>query len=229
MPAMLRSWAFAAALALVASCGGRQMLDLPATTDAAAGASGAVGRTGSAGMFGGAGETGVAGAAGVAGTSGAAGASAVAVGFIDLTQAPPTFSMTCDSGVGVITFVNPCLVGQVLGGDHDPTSPGPHEVECTVATPAGNVGWSFEVIFPPLQNPQTILPLTPTALGVDLGNGQQARISMVTGALTFSRVDPTNRAFVARFIGGVTWTEPSGATFQCKMDTPVWGAPGPFT
>ena len=137
--------------------------------------------------------------------------------------------MTCDSGVGVITFVNPCLVGQVLGGDHDPTVPGPHEVECTVETSAGSVGWSFELIFPPLQNPQTILPLTPTALGVDLGNGEKAGISVVTGALTFSRVDPTNRAFVARFIGVLTWTEPSGATFQCKMDTPIWGAPGPFT
>jgi hypothetical protein len=65
-------------------------------------------------------------------------------------------------------------------------------------------------------------------LGVDLGNGQEARISMVTGALTFLRVDPTNRAFVARFIGAVTWIESSGATFHCKMDTPIWGAPGPF-
>jgi hypothetical protein len=217
---MMNTWAFAAALALVASCGGRQMLDLPATTGAAAGASGAMGTTGDAGMFGDAGETGVAGASGAAG--------APAVGFIDLTQAPPTFPMACDGGVGVITFVNPCLVGYVIGGDNDATVPGPHEVECTVETPGGNVGWSFEVIFPPLQNPQTILPLTPTALGVDLGNGQQAHISKVTGGLTFSRVDPTNRAFVARFIGVVTWTEPSGATFQCQVDAPVWGAPGPF-
>jgi hypothetical protein len=228
MPAMTRTWAFVAALALVAGCGGRQMLDPPATTGAAAGAAGAGGGNGNAGTFGAAGETGVAGASGAAGTAGVVGAPAPAVGLIDLTQAPPTFSMTCDNGVGSITFVNPCLVGWVAGGDQNPMSPGLHEVECTVATPAGNVGWSFEVMFPSLQNPQTILPLTPTASGVDLGNGQQARISMVTGALTFSRVDPTNRAFVARFIGSVTWTEPSGATFQCKMDTPVWGAPGSF-
>jgi hypothetical protein len=208
MAAMVRTWALAAAFALVASCGGRQMLDPPATAGAAAGAGG----NGGAG-----------------GSIGAAGAAAPAVGFIDLTQAPPTFSMTCDSGVGVITFVNPCLVGQKIGGDLDPTSPGPHEVECTVATPTGNVGWSFEMIFPPFENPQTILPLTPTALAVDLGNGQAARISMVTGALTLLRVDPTNRAFVGRFIGSVTWTESSGVTFHCKMDTPVWGAPGPFS
>lgn len=68
MVAMMRTWAFAAALVLVASCGGRQILDLPATTGAAAGASGGVG-TGSAGMFGGAGETGVAGASGAAGAA----------------------------------------------------------------------------------------------------------------------------------------------------------------
>jgi len=214
-----RAFCAAFALALIASCGGRQILDLPATTGVAAGASGGIGTTGNAGASGDAGETGVAGAAG---------SPAPTVGFVDLTQAPPTFSMTCDSGVGVITFVNPCLVGYVLDGDRDPTAPGPHEVGCTVATPIGNVGWSFEVLFPPLQNPQTILPLISTASGVDLGNGQQARISMVMGGLTFSHVDPTNRAFVARFIGVVTWTEPSGATFQCQVDTPVWGAPGPF-
>ena len=72
MPAMTRSCAFAAALALGASCGGRQMLDPPATTGAAASASGAAGRTGGAGTSGGAGETGVAGAPGAAGTSGVA-------------------------------------------------------------------------------------------------------------------------------------------------------------
>jgi hypothetical protein len=222
MAAMTRTWALAAALALVASCGGRQTLDLPADDDGTAGTSATAGNGGAAGA------TAAAGNSGAAGAFGAAGAMAPAVGFIDLRQAPPTFSMKCDSGVGVITFVNPCLVGQALGGTSDPTSTSAREVECTVATPAGDVGWSFLMIFPPLQNPQTFLPLTPTASVVDLGNGQQARISMVTGALTFSRVDPTNRAFVARFIGGVTWTEPSGATFQCTIDTPVWGAPGGF-
>ena len=200
------------ALGLVSGCGGRQTLDVPG----AAGASDAAGTLGSAGF------------AGTAVAVGAAGAAAPTVGTIDLSQAPPTISMTCDNGVGVITFVNPCLVGWLIGAG-GPTSTGPHEVECTSETTAGTVGWSFMVIFPPLQNPQPGVPLTPTAVAVDLGDGRQARISKVTGTLTFSRVDPTNRAFVAQLTGDVTWTEPSGATFQCQMDAPIWGGPGPFT
>jgi hypothetical protein len=62
---------------------------------------------------------------------------------------------------------------------------------------------------------------------VDVG-GQQARVSSDSGAMTFIRVDPSNRAFVARFDGSVTWTESSGATFSCSVDAPLWGAPGEF-
>ena len=206
-------------LALAGACGGRQMLDLPAT-DVGAGAG--------AGASGSAGAVGTAGTIGTAGASGSAG-SPFTVGALDLATAPPMFSMTCDSGIGVITFVNPCLIGGKIGGDlTDASSPGPHEIECTIANAAETVAWSFMMIFPPFQNPQSVLPLTPTAVGADL-NGQRARISMVTGALTLDIVDPTQRAFEGRFTGAVTWIEASGAMVQCKIDTPVWGAPGPFS
>jgi hypothetical protein len=51
---------------------------------------------------------------------------------------------------------------------------------------------------------------------------------MVTGALALDVVDPSKRAFEGQFTGAVTWIEASGETVQCKIDTPVWGAPGPF-
>ena len=109
------------------------------------------------------------------------------------------------------------------------TSTRVHDVECTVAAPNAVVGWSFLVNFPPLQNPETLLPLTPNAAGVVLGDGRKAAITMIAGALTFSRVDPANRAFVARFTGTVTWTESTGTSFSCAIDAPLWGAPGGFT
>jgi hypothetical protein len=204
--AMNRTLAVLAALALIGGCGGRQMLD-PPDDGGGAGTSGAA----------------------VGGASGAAGVPSepVVMGPIDLTQAPTTFSMKCGNGAGVMTFVNPCLVGYSLNGG-SASGITDHEVECALATPAGSVGWSFLVLLPPTPNPQTFFPITPTAAGVDLGNGEPAQISMVTGALTFSRVDLTNRAFIARFTGDVTWTESSGATVLCTLDTPVWGAPGQF-
>ena len=129
--------------------------------------------------------------------------------------------MSCDHGFGTITFVNPCLVGGNLAGSG---SQGPHDVECTVRPQRAGL----LVNFPPLQNPETLLPLTPNAAGVVLGDGRKAAITMIAGALTFSRVDAVNRAFVASFNGKVSWIDSTGATFTCAVDAPLWGAPGGF-
>jgi hypothetical protein len=147
---------------------------------------------------------------------------------VDLTIATPTFSMSCENGA-TITFQDPCLVGGNLGSAGDPSAPGGHEVECTaVAANGGSVALSFLAILPPPQNPQTLFFPTGTGLGVTLPDGQGARATAISGNLNYYVVDPKNQAFEARFTGLVTWTEPSGATFQCKMDSMIWGAPGGF-
>jgi hypothetical protein len=227
MVAMKGTVTVLAALALAGGCGGRQMLDLPAVDGGGAGASGSAGAgtVGAAGMTGGGAMTGVAGSTGSAGSTGTTGVPFKTAG-IDLTLAPPTFSMTCDSGIGVVTFFNPCLVGFSLSNSLDPSSPSPHEVECTVANAAQTIAWTFLVVFPPGQNPQQLV-LTPTSVGADL-NGERAQISNIKGALTFTVVSPTQRAFEGRFTGNVTWIEASGGTVQCKIDTALWGAPGNF-
>ena len=193
MGTMRGAWVVCAALAIIAGCGGRQMLDQP--LDATTG-------------------------------GGAAGASALpTVGPVDLTQAPAQVSMSCDSGVGMIAIDDPCLVGHSFGGNGSET--GPHEIECTLAASGHPIAWSFLLVIPVTQNPVTLLPETPSGVLVDVG-GRQARVSGTSGAMTFLRVDPSNRAFVARFDGSVTWTEPSGATFSCSVAGPLWGAPGGF-
>jgi hypothetical protein len=247
MAAMRVTLGVLAAFALAAGCGGRQMLDLPAVDGGAGspgrnGAAGSVGTgsagsvgTGNAGTFGilgAAASSGSVGAAGTIGTTGTGAAgftgSAYMVEPVDLTIATPTFSMSCENGA-TITFVDPCLVGVSLGSAGDPSAQGIHEVECTaVAANGGSVGFSFLATLPPTQNPQNFFSLTPTGLGVALPDGQQARASAISGSLNYYVVDPKNQAFEARFTGLVTWTEPSGATFQCKMDSMIWGAPGGF-
>jgi len=239
-----------AALALAAGCGGRQMLDLPAADGGAGspGSNGAAGRAtvgtagtgavgagvaGMSGIVGAAGATGILGVAGFVGTTGTGAAgfsgSVYMVEPVDLTIATPTFSMSCENGA-TITFQDPCLVGGNLNGPaSDPAAQGAHEIECTaVAANGGSVGLSFLTILPPPQNPQSLFLLTPTGLGVALPDGQQARASAISGNLDYYVVDPSNRAFEARFIGLVTWIEPSGATFDCKLDSMIWGAPGGF-
>jgi hypothetical protein len=135
--------------------------------------------------------------------------------------------MSCDGGVGTIAVDSPCLVGHSLLGN--PLETGPHEIECTLATSVHPVAWSFLLFIPPAtQNPVTVFPETPSGLLVDVGL-RQARASSMTGAMTFIRVDPSNRAFVAQFDGVVTWTDSSGTTFSCSVDGPLWGAPGDFT
>jgi len=199
-----------AALALGYGCGGRQMLDLPAAGGGGAAPSGAAGATG------GAGSTGTAGAIG--GTGGVF--PMPMVGPIDFTEAPASFSMYCDGALGQIMFWNPCLVGQGIG--NSPI----HEVECTSGS-TGQIGWSFLVVLPLTQNPETVLPLTPSALAV-IGDNVSASITKVDGALTFERVTPDERGFVAGFRGNVTMTDPTGATYSCFVDATIWAAPGGF-
>lgn len=63
------------------------------------------------------------------------------LGPVDFSQAPPTLPMTCDHGVGAVTFDNPCLIGHNLFGD--PSAVGVHEVECTLATTSHPEAWAF--------------------------------------------------------------------------------------
>ena len=58
--------------------------------------------------------------------------------------------------------------------------------------------------------------------------GQQAVISNVVGTMTFSRVDPSARAFVGHFTGTISWTG-TRTLFSCDVDCgPLWGAPAEF-
>ena len=160
---------------------------------------------------------------------GAAGAGAT--GFpetaaVDVSQAPPQLSMSCDHGVGTIAIVDPCLVGHSFNISSGEA--GTHAVECRLATPSRPLLWSFVVNLPPLENPVTTFPIVPGQAPVQVG-GQEATVSKVTGSLTYSRIDPSNRAFIAHFTGVVTWTDASGVTFNCSVDGPLWGAPGGFT
>jgi hypothetical protein len=159
------------------------------------------------------------------GTAGATALPSITIGPVDATQAPAQLSMTCDGGVGTIAIDDPCLVGASLSPNASQT--GAHAVECTLATSSHPVAWSFLLVIPTAQNPVTVFPGVPSGSNVDVG-GRQAHVSSATGALTVTRVDPSNRAFVAQFNGSVTWTESSGATFSCSVDGPLWGAPGDF-
>jgi hypothetical protein len=202
MAVMERTRAVGLALVAVAlaSCGGRQTLDLPADGDAGTDA----GKTARA-----------------------------TIGPVDLTQAPSELPTSCDQGLGQVAFDNPCLVGFNLGGA--PTTTGFHVVECTLAVAGHPVAWSF--ILPlapiaahpdqPLSFPNDFPPAPPLDQLIEIG-GQPAGLSGVTGTVTFSRVDPTGRAFVARFVGKMTWTQGSGSKFSCAVDAPFWGAPGAF-
>ncbi len=160
-------------------------------------------------------------------------APAAVVAPVDLTQAPTTLALTCDHGIGTIAFVDPCLVGFAFTSA---ASLGVHEVECQLSTSGHPLVWSFLVALDEVaQHPSTPLispadfPRSPTSGAVVAVGGRMAGVSSVQGTVTFSRVDPSGRAFIAHLTGTVTWTEPSGATFSCAVDAPFWGAPGGFT
>jgi len=160
-----------------------------------------------------------------------AGGGTATIGPVDLTQAPTELAMSCDHGVGTLAFENPCLVGNDLGGGG--SGIGVHEVECRFAVSGNPITWTFllplaQVVASPsepLASP--LLPGGFTGTLVDVG-GQGASVSGFTGTITFSRVDPTNRAFIARLQGTMTWRRQTGSTFSCQIDSPFWGAPGDF-
>jgi hypothetical protein len=197
-------------VAAVAGCGGRDSLLAPP-----AGAGGAGG-----------------GAASMAPDGGDAGSPKL--GPVDPTQAPPTLAMTCDHGIGTLAFDDPCLIGGNLAGD--PSTIGFHEVECSFASLTHPVAWAFVLPLGELSaNPDETISFpngrTPPPPGpstnIDVGP-TGARVSNVAGLLTFSRVDPTARAFVGHFAGTIDWIESGGETFSCAVDAPLWGAPGAF-
>jgi hypothetical protein len=200
---MRGSWLVCAALVAAAGCGRQILLQPPDGADAAA-----------------AGATG--GAAGTAGTG------SFETATVDITQAPSGFAMSCDvdAVVANVFFDNPCHVGHSFNGGVGEV--GPHEVECTLNVPGHPVAWSFLLDMPPHQNPVTIFPKVPAASPVVVA-GLQASVAKTEGSLTFSRVDPSNLAFIAFFRGTVTWTDSSGRTFTCAVAAPLWGAPGGFT
>jgi hypothetical protein len=159
------------------------------------------------------------------------------LGPVDLTQAPATLAMTCDSGASP-SFAMPCLIGLDLVGPNagsDPNAAGIHATECRLAQPDQPLAWSF--LFPLADaraNPSKVLE-APTGLPTVSGGaeaimlqGESATMSSLTGDLTFTRVDPAARAFIGAFKGTVVWTGASGAQTTCQIDGPFWGAPGNF-
>jgi hypothetical protein len=182
-----------------AACGGRQMLEPPPDVDG--------------------------GAAGAAGAT-----AAFSVGPVDLSQAPAEIPASCPGGFGAIAFQNPCLVGHNLFGQ---ATLGVHEVECHLAIAGAPIEWSFLLTLSSVSADQATttgpFPLSPTGGQLITIGTVSASITAMEGTLTFSRIDPVNRAFVARFHGSIAWTEPSGMKFACTIDAPFWGAPGPFT
>jgi hypothetical protein len=154
------------------------------------------------------------------------------IGPVDLTQAPASLAMTC-AGTGSLAFEMPCLMGFDLFGQ-DTNAAGVHATECRLAAPSRPIVWSF--LFPlAAVRADPTMPLQTSGLQAEPGTeqaillqGEAAMISSVKADLTFSRVDPTNRAFIGRFTGSVVWTSASGTQTPCQIDGPFWGGPGNF-
>jgi hypothetical protein len=155
------------------------------------------------------------------------------IGPVDLTRAPATLAMTCDVGISP-AFEMPCFIGFDLVGP-DLNAAGVHATECRLAQPDRPLAWSF--LFPLADvraDPSTALaapaglPAAPGGQEAIILQDQPATLSSVTGDLTFSRVDPTARAFVGAFKGTIVWTGTSGSQTSCQIDGPFWGAPGDF-
>jgi hypothetical protein len=128
----------------------------------------------------------------------------------------------------------PCLIGLDLAGP-DPNAVGVHATECRLAQPDRPLVWSFLLPLAavrsdpstPLQAPLG-LPLVTGSQQAIVLQGEPATMSSVAGDLTFSKVDPTARSFIATFTGTVVWTSASGTRTSCQIDGPFWGAPGDF-
>ncbi len=154
-------------------------------------------------------------------------------GPVDLAEAPATLTMTCGAGSSVALEM-PCLIGLDLSGQ-DPNGTGVHATECREASADRPLVWSF--LFPlasaranpstPLQAPADLPTVAGPGQPIDLA-GDSVTMSSVTGALTFSRVDPSVRAFAGTFKGTIVWADQSGAQTSCQVDGPFWGGPGDF-
>jgi hypothetical protein len=151
---------------------------------------------------------------------------------VDVSQSPAALTMTCDGGAS-LSVAMPCLIGLNLAGQ-DPDTAGTHATECRLATSDKPLVWSF--LFPLAAvraDPATSLhapadmPTAGAAQAIQL-NGESASISNITGDLTFTRVDPTARAFSGAFKGTIVWTSSSSTQTTCQIDGPFWGAPGNF-
>jgi hypothetical protein len=158
------------------------------------------------------------------------------LGPVDLSQAPTSVTMDCDHGIGQLAFVNPCLIGENLAG-RGGNGIGFHETDCHLADGVGDtIAWVFTLplitiamhpdqplIFPTnLPTP----PPPPPRSRAEIG-GETVTVTHVDGTMTFSRVDPTTRAFSGHLRGTVTWAGPT-KNFSCSVDAPFWGAPGGF-
>jgi hypothetical protein len=158
------------------------------------------------------------------------------IGPVDLTQAPLTLSMTC-AGTAALALEMPCRIGLALNSQ-DLNAVGIHAMECRLAQPERPLVWTS--LFPlghvraapskPLQAPSSLRPVTGVGEQAIVLQGERepATMSDVTGDLTFSKVDPTVRAFMGTFTGSVVWTSASGTQTSCQIDGPFWGAPGDF-
>jgi hypothetical protein len=162
------------------------------------------------------------------------GSTAATVGPVDLTKAPAALEMTCGGGVGAVQLELPCLVGYDLTAAGEMV-PGIHATECRLARAGQPLAWSFmlplaqvahapsEPLHMPGSAPTVTIGMNPVALGAEL-----ATLSGVTGDLSFSRVDPDGRAFAGNLDATFTWKTATGASIDCSVTGPLWGAPGDF-
>ncbi len=162
-------------------------------------------------------------AGGVAGSSSSA-AGAPGVGPIDTAGLPTELPLVCPDEVAVPKLKLPCKIGgSLLGGVEGPESV--NVLECYDSS--GTTAFSTVIPFgklptllnQPLQMPFAALPAPPPEGTLKL-----------SGTVTFSKVDPVGRAFVALLVGGsVSYVGSNGETVTCKIpDTPFWAVQGQF-
>ena len=80
--------------------------------------------------------------------------------------------------------------------------------------------------FNPSSGASPLLPLPPTSIEVDGVNYE----GVLNGSLTFERVDPAGRGFVAFLTRAfISWTDPQGNTTDCDFDPMrLWATAGNF-
>lgn len=175
--------------------------------------------------------------AGASGGEGGAGADAPGVGPIDTTGLAMEFpELLCAGSLASLHLVLPCKIGMRLPGSADG---GSSVVECydtsgrvalnfviNLTSAARSIGTSVRLPFNPSSGASPLFPLPPTSIEVDGVNYE----GVLNGSLTFERVDPSGRGFVAFLtLAFISWTDPQGNMTDCDFDPMrLWATAGNF-